>query len=428
VLPDVAGSEDGTVQLADRLDGDGAAVPRFSVVIPSRNRLALLNHAIDSVRRQSFSDWEVVVSDNASDEDYGGAIRALDDPRVRCLRSDVPLSVTDNWNCALRGAIGDYVVMLGDDDALAPDYFEALQAIIRAFDEPEIVYSMAYHYAYPAVVPGHPSGYLATINNSPVFGDRTAPYRLGTDEARKLGRLALHFRHEVSFNAQHFLYRRSFIESLASLGPFYQSPYPDYYCCFLSFLKANFIVVDPSPRAIIGISPHSFGFFLMNNREEEGAARFLASQLDEAFLVGGDAKVAAALHVAGSDHTRSWLVAALYVQRRLAGDVDVAVDLRRYIRLQLAELAQKAAYEGAISHRVFWQAVAGCDTSIRAFAARMFRLYLILSRVKILQQSPVLPGVRALLYQYAAANASFHDIGPHTDVGDAVRWLDRGIA
>jgi len=37
---------------------------KFSVLIPTRNHLDLLSYAIETVRRQDYSDWEIIVSDN----------------------------------------------------------------------------------------------------------------------------------------------------------------------------------------------------------------------------------------------------------------------------------------------------------------------------------------------------------------------------
>src|SRR5579862_803983 len=128
---------------------DGNAAPLFSVLLPSRNRLELLKHAIASVLEQRFDDLELVVSDNASTDDYAAYVAALGDSRIRCIRTETVLPVTENWNRALYASRGQYVVMLGDDDALAPGFLSRAQHLITAFSRPDAIYSMAYHYAYP---------------------------------------------------------------------------------------------------------------------------------------------------------------------------------------------------------------------------------------------------------------------------------------
>src|SRR5439155_8429060 len=96
------------------------------VLLPTRDRLELLRYAIESVRRQKFGDWEIVVSDNDSSQDVGGYVASLGDDRIHYLRTNRFLPVTDNWNKALENSRGDYIVMLGDDDSLLPGYFSKL--------------------------------------------------------------------------------------------------------------------------------------------------------------------------------------------------------------------------------------------------------------------------------------------------------------
>ena len=99
-----------------------AAAMLFSVLLPTHDRLEYLRYAVESVRRQDEADWELIVSDNDSTDDIAGFVQSLGDERVRYVRTDRFVPVTENWNNALRHSRGDYVVMLGDDDALLPGY------------------------------------------------------------------------------------------------------------------------------------------------------------------------------------------------------------------------------------------------------------------------------------------------------------------
>src|SRR3954469_20581515 len=114
---------------------------KFSVLVPTRNRLAYLKNALETVRRQDYDDWEIIVSDNFSDEDIGGYVGSLDDPRVKYSRTDRFVPVTENWNNALERSTGDYVVMLGDDDGLMPGYFRTALGLIEQFGRPEVIYA-----------------------------------------------------------------------------------------------------------------------------------------------------------------------------------------------------------------------------------------------------------------------------------------------
>ena len=129
---------------------------KFSVLLPTRNRLDLLRYAIESVIRQDYSDWEVIVADNCSNEDVAGYVAGLNDSRIRYFRTTASIPVTDNWNFALGQSTGDYVVMLGDDDCLLKGYFRILLKLIGQFSNPDFIYTDAFQYAYPGVMPGIP--------------------------------------------------------------------------------------------------------------------------------------------------------------------------------------------------------------------------------------------------------------------------------
>jgi glycosyltransferase involved in cell wall biosynthesis len=97
---------------------------RFSVIIPTRNRAAYLQHCIQSCLTQEESADEILVCDNSSPEQAAHTQRVVNDFssfNVRYLPPDArPLNMTDNWNRAIQAAVGDYVTVLGDDDGLTP--------------------------------------------------------------------------------------------------------------------------------------------------------------------------------------------------------------------------------------------------------------------------------------------------------------------
>jgi O-antigen biosynthesis protein len=397
--------------------------PCFSILLPSRNRLELLRHALASVHVQDFTDFEVIVADNASDQIYETQFSTPGDAKVRFLRSEQPLSVTQNWNRALEAAKGRYVIMLGDDDALTPGLLRRLADLIQRFEQPDVIYLMAYHYAYPGVFEGQPEGYFCIVNNSPIFDMAPVPFLLDPERARKLGRLALRFKHKISFNAQHFVWRRAHVRELG-LRPFYRSPYPDYFAAFVAFLTARRIVVVPSPEIIIGISKRSFGFYLAKNREAEGFQQFLGEDLDEQELANGDERVGYALRHPGSEHLRNWLLAAIFAKRALHDACDLAIDLRRYCRLQAFELAHRAGYLKTLDRKKFWKDCENLDDAEKAHIKRMLWLFRTIDRVAGLPRASASQGLYNLIDVYHTPKIYMLDIGAHQTIMDAVRWLE----
>ena len=302
---------------------------KFSVLLPTRNRLELLRYAIESVRRQADDDWEIVVSDNASEEDIEGYVRSLGDPRIRYVRTTAFVPVTENWTNALRHSTGDYVVMLGDDDCLLKGFFRRMRAIIGKFGEPDLVYTNALLYAYPGVLPGHRDGALETYGHAPFFKRGREPFVLDPAVARDLARQSMNFKMLFTYNMQHSVISRRLIDALAPQGPFFQSPYPDFYATNVAFLTARKTVINPVPSVAIGISPKSFGFYYFNDQEKKGV-EFLKNLPDAETT----RRLAHVILPGAADRT-AWLVAMETVNTNYGGRFALSVGYDRYRYLQI---------------------------------------------------------------------------------------------
>ena len=104
---------------------------RVSVVIPTRNRAGLLRAAIVSVLAQSFQDFEIVVIDDASDDDTPSVIAGLaDDTRISYFRHAKNLGEAASRNAGLAHARGEYIAFLDDDDTWLPEKLAAQVEIL----------------------------------------------------------------------------------------------------------------------------------------------------------------------------------------------------------------------------------------------------------------------------------------------------------
>lgn len=94
--------------------------PLISVILPAFNRLEFLPAAIDSVLRQTYADWELIIADDGSGEETRAYLRSLGDPRVRVLwllHSGRPSIAR---NAAIGVARGRYIAFMDSDDVWAP--------------------------------------------------------------------------------------------------------------------------------------------------------------------------------------------------------------------------------------------------------------------------------------------------------------------
>jgi glycosyltransferase involved in cell wall biosynthesis len=97
------------------------SVPTVSVVVPTRDRRALLLPALRSVLAQTSIDLEVIVVDDGSTDDTQGAVRSLRDPRVGVMRHETPRGVAMARNAGAAATHGTWIALLDDDDLWAPD-------------------------------------------------------------------------------------------------------------------------------------------------------------------------------------------------------------------------------------------------------------------------------------------------------------------
>jgi Glycosyl transferase family 2 len=115
------------------------ADPLITVVLPTRNRAAMLPRAIASVQAQVYPNWELVIVDDESTDATPEVLEATDDPRVRSLR------VPHGGCCAARNAAldvakGEIVAYLDDDNTMHPLWLKALAWAFTERPEVDVLY------------------------------------------------------------------------------------------------------------------------------------------------------------------------------------------------------------------------------------------------------------------------------------------------
>lgn len=92
--------------------------PKVSVHICTYNRSHLIWRAIESVITQTYSNFEILIIDDASTDDTEHVVVAYTkkDARIRYIKNDVNLGITENRNKALSLTTADFVAVLDSDD------------------------------------------------------------------------------------------------------------------------------------------------------------------------------------------------------------------------------------------------------------------------------------------------------------------------
>ena len=100
--------------------------------MPTRNRGYLLEQSIQTVLGQSFTDYELIVSDNNSHDNTRQIVGNLStrSRNIRYINTGRDLSMCANFEYAFEHAIGDYIIYISDDDALVNDALAYIHAVL----------------------------------------------------------------------------------------------------------------------------------------------------------------------------------------------------------------------------------------------------------------------------------------------------------
>ena len=260
--------------------------PKYSILLPTRNGGALLEGCIRSVLSQERDDFELVVSDNASDEESQEAIRRFaDDSRLVTLRQSEPLGVTGNWLACLDKSRGERIALIGDDDRLLPGYFEAADVLVDTYRDPDVVLCNGIGFLFPGL-----EGSTQAHFSDPFYEmDPTLPRDglISQSVRRRLVTEMFAFRFPIHMNMQAALIHRRCLDMLP--GRFFRDPFPDFYTMNALMLKADTWALSSETPVVIGVSPKSYGRTIHNAGQQDEGLAYLGIDLGfPGWLPGND--------------------------------------------------------------------------------------------------------------------------------------------
>jgi len=121
--------------------------PSVSVCLPVYNGETYIREAIRSILDQTFDDFELIISDNASTDRTEEICRemAARDRRARYVRSDANRGLTWNHNRAFELAVGRFVMWIGHDDVLGSEYLSRCVEVLERDPQVVLCYAGARH-------------------------------------------------------------------------------------------------------------------------------------------------------------------------------------------------------------------------------------------------------------------------------------------
>lgn len=109
--------------------------PLVSVVMPVYNASAYIRESIDSILQQTYTNWELVLVNDASTDDSAAIIHSYQDPRIRYFENEKNSGIVATRNRCLEAASGTYIAVLDNDDLATPDRLRLQVAYLEAHPE-----------------------------------------------------------------------------------------------------------------------------------------------------------------------------------------------------------------------------------------------------------------------------------------------------
>ena len=119
------------------------SAPRLSIGLPVYNGEGLLSEAIEALLGQSFQNFELIISDNASTDGTESICRHYSerDSRVRYIRQPHDIGMVPNHNFLARRAAGEYFKWASHDDLYARDYLRSCVGVLDEHPEAALAHA-----------------------------------------------------------------------------------------------------------------------------------------------------------------------------------------------------------------------------------------------------------------------------------------------
>ncbi|CAN1566054.1 Glyco_tranf_GTA_type domain containing protein [Rhabdaerophilaceae bacterium] len=198
---------------------------RLSVAIPTRERAEFLEPCLRTLAAVADSDLEIVVSDNASTDKTRAVVEAANDRRIRYVNTGRRVSQRQNFDFAIAATTGDYVMMIGDDDAVLAGQWPRLRAIL-AQHRPTALSWPSVFYQWPGL---HKRGGGGRLRLSRAYLNGNVVIRTAQQNLAALCQL-VRSREDCSPKLYHGFLSRSVLEALkARTGAYLMSGQADAY-------------------------------------------------------------------------------------------------------------------------------------------------------------------------------------------------------
>lgn len=111
----------------------------FDIMLPYYGDVSLMQAAVRSVQDQTDGDWRLTVVDDGQEPGVPEWFAEIGDERIRYIRNERNLGVTDNYRKCVGLVEHDHVVLMGTDDIMLPNYLAVVRSALRQYPDVAMV-------------------------------------------------------------------------------------------------------------------------------------------------------------------------------------------------------------------------------------------------------------------------------------------------
>lgn len=231
--------------------------PRFTVIIPQKNRAEYIGHTLKTCMIQEYPNFEVIVSDDCSEDNSVEVVEELakKDPRIKLFAHKKHLGMRDNFEFALNQVQPGYVMALGGDDGLVPGCITRMYELIQETGKELLTWPSNFFF-----YPNNENGKSRFVINKRT--NYQTKILKSTDYLNKISRSFNYMTEDcpmfyIKGVASTELVNR--VKSRTSDGCFYYCPTPDGFSGVVLAGEVEDYAYVTEPLSITGISPKSQG-------------------------------------------------------------------------------------------------------------------------------------------------------------------------
>ncbi len=244
---------------------------KYSILIPTFNRRKYLEKTLETILDQNYADYELIVSDSGSSDDTWEYLKKLDYPNLKIIKPEKKLSEVENFEFIINQAKGEWIVLIGDDDGVLPEFFKNIDDIIKKHPDVEAISSK--------------SGYYYHENVQDLYGNRVISFNYLSRKISKVNSkkslffclLGIYTRADVPMLYTSGVIKKSLVDKIKkkSQNKFFHSIIEDYYSMVAILNETKSYVRCEKPLFWIGTSKSSSGRGLRIYENNENVEDFL---------------------------------------------------------------------------------------------------------------------------------------------------------